>query len=135
MYYGLPAAGVICLSLLNQSFATRYGEHRKTEVFQNLSVLVAEVEKGALVHSEDSNYALLARATQTVKGLIGRILTGELTKTTSNQSAYEPTEEVSMAFDEDSGAPWANQNLWDFEMDFWLNLAEHPTLAGIDYEL
>ena len=49
-YYGLPAAGIISLSLLDQSL-TRLPSHSSTsKACQDLSVLVAAVETGALVH-------------------------------------------------------------------------------------
>ena len=50
----------------------------------------------------------------------------------TSHSAHDPTQELSTSFREEDWAPWANQDSWDFEFDFWLNLAEHPNLAGMD---
>ena len=106
-----------------------YGQQTKTGVLQNLTVLVAEVETGALVHTEDPNYALLARATQTIQSLISRIFTGELTKPAPTRLIEAVSLPVADDDVDEETAYWINQNPWDFEMDFWNNLAEHPILA------
>ncbi|KAF2138152.1 uncharacterized protein K452DRAFT_235039 [Aplosporella prunicola CBS 121167] len=107
VYYGLAAAGILCHALLDKSFG-------ESQVIQDLSVLVAEVNKGALVHIEDPNYALLSRAAQTIKNLLDKVLSND----------YDPL-----------SSPTAHEwNLHDFSADFWFHLAEHPFLASPDYE-
>lgn len=132
MYYGLPAAGVICLSLLNQSFATGRTKVPVMKCFQDLSVLVTEVETGALVDLEDPNYPLLTKATRTIKTILNRTLLN----TTANTPQIPPEPDLhSDAFpvpNEEDWAPWQNPDNWEFETDFWTNLAEHPIFAEND---
>lgn len=125
-YYGLPAAGIVCLSLLNRSFSST--DVSLAEVIQNLNVLVAEVESGAFISFEHPNYCVLSHAAQTIKNVLGRMLSGEITNDpmTSNISAH------TRADGQEDWMPWVAQDSWDFEIDFWRNLAEHPTLAELD---
>lgn len=97
------------------------------DVVQNLNVLVAEVETGAFVHFEHPNYALLARAAQTIKDVLSRVLCGEFS---SNLVASEAIAQTFPA----GRVDWMPDS-WDFEIDFWRNLAEHPTLVGVDSAL
>lgn len=128
-YYGLPAAGTICLSLIKGSLTATSSEISNAEVFQNLSVLVAEVESGAFVSFEHPNYLLLSRAVQTIKSVLSRILSGELNNSTANEPAPRD-----VATEPADWIPW-NDQTWDFEIDFWRNLAEHPMLAAGDPSL
>ncbi|EME78214.1 uncharacterized protein MYCFIDRAFT_145138 [Pseudocercospora fijiensis CIRAD86] len=131
-YYSLPAAGIICLSLLNRSIAMSEGETSISQVIQDLSVLVAHLESGVLIDHGEPNYALLSGATATVKGILGRVLSPfakELHHTT-----HRPTAPADVLGAEDLD-PWlastAEQNaLENFELDFWLHLSEHPELVG-----
>lgn len=127
-YYGLPAAGMNCLSLLTNKLSTR-----TARVFRDLNLLVAEVEKGALVHPEDPDYPLLSKATQTIDVILNRVLSDsaaphEVNAANSGDILSSPTGGVEWM-------PWANQDFWDFETDFWLNLSEHPMLAETDHDL
>ncbi|KPM44441.1 hypothetical protein AK830_g2066 [Neonectria ditissima] len=129
-YYGLAAAGVICLSLLYGPQAILNHGVAISTVFQHLSVLVAEVEIGTLVCKEDANYALLEGATRTIKSLLDRLLSGRmgaqlLSQPTGNVLPCPPT-----LLNDGSWNPWDHSNVQDFEVDFWLTLAEHPFLVG-----
>lgn len=97
-------------------------------MIQDLNVLVAVVETGVLIHPIDPNYALLSRATLTIKSLLRRLLTRD------TRQLPAPPETGSLLPNPTTLAPptwnlWDNQHLQDFEVDFWLNLAEHPFLT------
>jgi len=162
-YYGLPAAGIICLSLLNQPSTLQQAGVSISRVFQDLGVLVAQVDTGALITVENPNYALMAAATRTVKSILDRLSISVATTTTAtaaatqNQSNVAPipattsgggggdgsdgnvgsSGEVGMNLEpwqpvvQEDWTPWIQQNAWDFELDFWNELAEHPILMDL----
>ncbi|KAF1979251.1 hypothetical protein BU23DRAFT_576901 [Bimuria novae-zelandiae CBS 107.79] len=127
-YYGLAAAGIICLSLLKQGPTLFDNGFSKAQMIQDLNVLVAVVDAGVWIHPIDANYALLSRATLTIKSLLRRLLIKDARQL---PGPVETNPSLS-----DLAAPssanwnlWDNQHLQDFEVDFWLNLAEHPFLT------
>lgn len=127
----MSAAGVICMWLLNQSSRAQHSDIDMSKVFQNLSVLVAEMDTGVLIETDDPNYKLLVDASKTIGCLLSRLLHGRLSIQNSRQLT-SPTSSSTML---DSGDfqgwnAWDGHTLQDFESDFWLNLAEHPFLAG-----
>lgn len=134
-YYGMAAAGIVCLSLLNQPFLSNNSKISMATVIQDLNVLVAEIETGALVHLEDPNYALLASSTRTIKSLLSRLLSGELTRLPSDQPVTDPSLPLPEVSSEETWSWWDDHNLQDFEIDFWADLAEHPLLVGTENEL
>lgn len=97
-------------------------------VFQDLNTLVAIVDSNSLVDVEDPNYALLARATLTIRSLLSR----------SSEATWRDMQRVHRQATVSPRPPTVNLegsdtwdfHLQDFEVDFWLNLAEHPFLAG-----
>lgn len=96
-------------------------------MIQDLNVLVAVVDTGVLIHPIDPNYALLSRATLTIKSLLRRLLTRD------SRQLPAPSESDPLLPHQTTPTPanwnlWDNQHLQDFEVDFWLNLAEHPFL-------
>ncbi|OAA53676.1 Fungal transcriptional regulatory protein [Cordyceps fumosorosea ARSEF 2679] len=158
-YYGLSAAGVISLWLLHQSSASTsklqpqpHPNVDTSRVFQSLSVLVAEMEKGVLIETDDPNYKLLLDASKTIGCLLRRLFQdrvappqieeasgggsgGVATAAAAAVAARSPTSAAAIAEMEDAAQdagwnPWDGHTLQDFESDFWLNLAEHPFLAG-----
>ena len=122
---------MICLSLLNGTISTTSADVSAAEVVQSLNVLVAQVESGAFAPVEHPNYALLSHAGKTIKNVLGRVISGVPTSTEVASNVVPPTSQAS----HDDWMPWVNQDAWDFEIDFWRNLAEHPTLAGMDPSL
>ncbi|KAF2112247.1 hypothetical protein BDV96DRAFT_497984 [Lophiotrema nucula] len=129
-YYGLAAAGIVCLSLINRSFPEVDGDISATKAVQDLSVLVAQVETGALVHVDDPNHALLTKATVTIKSLLNRLLSAQLAKPPPDLAANASLPLDPLLHTEGDWIPWDTQNWQDFEVDFWSNLAEHPFLTG-----
>ncbi|KAF2225364.1 hypothetical protein BDZ85DRAFT_194237 [Elsinoe ampelina] len=131
-YYGLAAAGMICLALLNPSLRIHF-EAEMPKVIQDLQVLVAQVETGALVRFEEANFGLLDAATRTIQNLLNRIITGKLPHYLLNGSAQtstQPNDNQSEVFWD----TWTHNELPDFEADFWLNLGEHPLLIDVEQD-
>ncbi|KAJ5293032.1 uncharacterized protein N7443_008985 [Penicillium atrosanguineum] len=129
-YYGLSAAGLISLTLINQSYAMEALHTGMSKVFQDLSILVGEVEHGTLVYVDSPNYSLLVRATQTIKSLLHRMLSPLHNKTTAtgNQPIELAESEQMAALDDATWGLWDNNSLQDFEINFWDHLAGHPFL-------
>ncbi|GKZ85533.1 hypothetical protein AnigIFM56816_011501 [Aspergillus niger] len=129
-YYGLSAAGMICLTLVNRSFAIGSFATSYSKIFQELSILAAEIERGTLVYVDSPNYALLARATQTIKAILDRMMTpsDNTVVAPDNQHEGAAASEQRDALDDGSWGLWDNTNLQEFELSFWHNLAGHPSL-------
>ena len=96
------------------------------DLIQNLNVLVAEVQCATFVSFSHPNYALLASAAGIIKSVLERVLAGQLPQNLAADD-IAPIEDTS-----NDWMPWIAQDFWDSEIDFWRNLAEHPTLAGTD---
>ncbi|KAK1625164.1 hypothetical protein BDP81DRAFT_474529 [Colletotrichum phormii] len=127
--YGLPAAGVISLALLKANAESDVFLHSRSKMIQDLCrigspirpVLVAETRTGAWIQAGEPNFALFTRETGTIQTMLDSLLalrsSAEEAQTT-NDAPLEVWE------------PYSNHELWDFEMEFWSNLAEHPTLLS-----
>lgn len=118
--YGLPAAGIVSLALLSPA-TMESPSYSRSKMIQDLSVLVAEAKTGAWIQAGEPNFALFTRATRTIQSLLDSLLTAR------PHASKIPGLDSSLIGEWD---PYANSQLWDFEMDFWANLAEHPTLLG-----
>ncbi|KAJ0116896.1 hypothetical protein J7T55_003310 [Diaporthe amygdali] len=118
--YGLPAAGVISLALLKAT-ASDMLLHSRSKMIQDLSVLVAEIKTGAWIQAGEPNFALFTRATRTIQALLDSLLAARPVTAATQTSRNEQAE---------IWEPYTNHQVWDFEMEFWSNLAEHPTLLG-----
>lgn len=126
-HFGLPAAGVISLALLRRS-GTSTPAKIKSQMIQSLCVLVAEVRSGAIISPENPKFELFTRATRTISSILDSSLT------------LAPPVRVSMANLQDNASfdistnwnPDISFEPWDFEADFWENLATHPTIAGMN---
>ncbi|PYH71887.1 Zn(II)2Cys6 transcription factor [Aspergillus vadensis CBS 113365] len=130
-YYGLSAAGMICLTLVKRSFAIQSFTPSFSKIFQELSILAAEIERGTLVYIDSPNYALLARATQTIKAILDRMMmpSSDNTMVASDNRIEHPTASVQReTLDDGSWWLWDNTNLQEFELSFWHHLAGHPSL-------
>lgn len=99
------------------------------KIVQDLSVLVAQVETGVLVDLTDPNYAPFSNAAQAITNVLQRVLTrNSMVNTFPQGQDTSPLD--SFVPQELDWAPWtAGQHACDFELDFWLNLAEHPALS------
>lgn len=131
IYYGVPAAGILCLALLHHP--DYFAEERcsLTTIVQNLSVFVSGIEIGALVQFEFANFELLSKAAQTVKSVLRRVLSQHDLGSAHDQKQKVHAPEIP-ELNSEEWVPWSEQGNWDFEIDFWSNLAEHPFLADPD---
>lgn len=97
---------------------------------QDLSVLVAHVDSGVLIDSSDPDYALLAAATRAIQTILDKVLNREIGRSTATQQDETPAIVPIDAGEE--WFPWSAGENWDFEVDFWTTLVEHPVLAASD---
>lgn len=117
--YGLPAAGVLSLALLNFTVVQTIS-HSRSKIVQALSVLVAEVGTGAWIQVGDPNFALFSRATRTIQSLLDSLLVARPSDVPRGlRNSFVDGWDVHT-----SSQPW------EFELDFWANLAEHPNLLS-----
>jgi hypothetical protein len=94
------------------------------KMLQNLTVLYTEVTIGAWIQAGDANYLLFEQATSTIKILLE-------SKTLWGPSQTQPgPPSISQTSELGQWDPYFELQPWDFEMNFWANLAEHPTLLG-----
>ncbi|KAI5456826.1 hypothetical protein BGZ63DRAFT_396226 [Mariannaea sp. PMI_226] len=128
VYFGLSAAGVICLTLLQHSPTPEHEVIISPKALRDLGVLVAEVEVGTLVYKEDANYALLAGATKTIKAILDKLASTKLHQQRSNRAPLDITAQPIVEGSDGSWGPWGSSNFQDFEFNFWHTLSEHPFL-------
>ncbi|KAL6856629.1 hypothetical protein J3F83DRAFT_752239 [Trichoderma novae-zelandiae] len=121
--YGLPAAGIISLALLN-STAPDSRQFSRSKMIQALSVLVAEITIGSWIQPGEPNFALFSQATRTIQSLLDS-LTALKVPSGANDSQQLLGSDVA-----DNWDPYINSQSWELEMDFWASLAEHPTLIN-----
>ena len=119
--FGLPAAGVLALELLQHSQAgVRPPDHLpRSEVVQNLSRLIAYIKP--LVLKEDANYILCVQARWVIQRILDQVLSLPFTVPTPRTGDADENIHVS----EESWFLGAQS-----EPDFWKRLPEHPLLAS-----
>ncbi|KAJ9622825.1 hypothetical protein H2204_011434 [Knufia peltigerae] len=132
-HYGLPAAGVICFSMLRPSF---WQPDARTldvpKILQDLSVFASEIQLGGLLQPGDPNYALLHRATSAIQSLLRVALSssGRIAdfRNPDNFSQNVPQHDNQHQIDLSSFNFPAYTDFWGCELDFWQDLDEHPLL-------
>lgn len=134
-YYGLAAAGVLCLALLYKTFDRAAPDATPSRSIRDLSVLVAEIETGALLQPEDPNYALLSAAARTIKSLLDRLIADKFTTQPDALILTETAAQYPRRYSNEELALWDMHGLQDFDPGFWLNLSEHPFLLSPESEL
>lgn len=93
------------------------------KVIRDLGIVVTEVELGTIVQPMEPNYALLSRATDTIKKFLIRF------HSQVRQAGPIKCQDIPQTMPE--RAFWDLQSQlepWDFEINFWDNLAEHPSM-------
>lgn len=124
MYYGLPAAGILCLALLKGAFRNR-SSTAISKAHRELHVLVAHVDASALADVDEPNHALLAEATATIKVVVK----SALLQAQRDTGVAMEGEDLMLPQSTETWMPWPGIDSWDFELPFWTNLAEHPSLS------
>ena len=135
VHYGLPAAGVICFSMLRPSF-WRYSTQTLSipKMLQDLGVFASEIQLGGLLQVGHPNYALLYRATSTIQSLLRAALSSSGPIADLRRTDYL-NESLSQLESQHQVEP-ANFNLpaltdflgCEYDFDFWQDLGEHPLL-------
>ncbi|KAH7243815.1 hypothetical protein B0J15DRAFT_565102, partial [Fusarium solani] len=122
-HYGLPAAGIILLAMLNPHSTPPCLRTTRSSVLQDLTVLTLEIEKGTVAKAGDANYALLTKATQTIHRFLDFTL--------SDKRAVQLTTVPQLPEGLQNAGTWEQQLGQDFlesELSFWDNMADHPSL-------
>ncbi|KAJ5348782.1 Transcription factor [Penicillium brevicompactum] len=125
-HYGLPAVGIILLSMLKQRHTLNEVRASRSKTLLNLGILVAQVQIGSLVRRGDPNYALVSKATQTIERFLDSV------HREGTQIAAQPPSNPGVNGEWDT---FFSQDLCDFETVFWENLADHPSLLASDHAL
>jgi hypothetical protein len=120
-HYGLPAAGILLVDGLRQSNKACFAWRCRRRLWQDFSVLVAEVQAGSVVREGDANYALLYKAAQTIQHFLDCSSDDESHQVNST----EAMEEVSSS---EAWFSFLNPDPWSLEIGFWDSLGKHPFL-------
>lgn len=99
----------------------------RTRVLQDMSLYVAEIQRGTIVNKGDPIYVLLSKATETIQRLLDSFYCGSPDINLGER--YEGQGEL------EDWTTMLGQDLWDFEAGFWQNLANHPSLGAFDPNL
>lgn len=92
------------------------------KVVRDLGVVVTLVELGTIVRDSEPNYALLSKATNTIKKFLDRLYVRDVhvgAEATIVSEGFSPIDLWNMQ---------SQLEPWDFEANFWDRLAEHPCL-------
>ncbi|KAM5349440.1 hypothetical protein ACJ41O_005945 [Fusarium nematophilum] len=118
-HYGLPAIGIIMIAMLRRNMPRDGLQDAK--VIRDLGIVVTEVDLGTIVRPTEPNYALLSRATDTIKKFLIRFHTRDMEY--DRGRGLDITRTMPDSWDLQS-----QLEPWDFEIDFWNSLAEHPSM-------
>ncbi|KAI1321720.1 putative Zn(II)2Cys6 transcription factor [Xylariaceae sp. FL0255] len=129
-YYGLTAAGVICLALLNQRLVMAVNTVSRSQVIQNLSVLVAELSAGSIVPRTEPNYVLLVSAARTMRALLDRVLSNDAPQVATNQDMAAVESPIGNNANSMDWLTWEYNTAQDFDIEFWQSLVDHPFIFG-----
>ncbi|KAF4883836.1 hypothetical protein CGCF415_v013930 [Colletotrichum fructicola] len=124
-HYGLPAAGMILLAMAAQLEIPALVTTR-AKLLRDLTVLAAEIERGRIVKLEDPNYALSAKAAQTINCFLDSVFNDDRRHDCA-LGANLPDSSAQTA-DEILWAEALEPEVWDSELTFWQGLADHPSV-------
>lgn len=130
-YYGLAAAGVLCIALLYNTLDQGKSHVTAAKTIRDLSVLVVEIEAGLFTQPEDPNFALLSGAARTINNLLDRLITDKFTAPIESQRGTDTALQMSNNyFDTSCYFSLETQGVSEFDPAFWLSLSEHPLLLS-----
>lgn len=124
VYYGLSAAGILCLALLRPSFLFVQEHIDASQILRDLAVLTGVIDKGSLVDAEDANYALLAAAIKAIKSVLDRVDMNSLNYGSPRQIMEEPTAPDLTAASNGSWDSWYFNYFQDLQNPFWQTIAQ-----------
>ncbi|KAI1634641.1 hypothetical protein F4809DRAFT_651732 [Biscogniauxia mediterranea] len=125
--YGLPAAGILLLAMLRQVGIPGCPRVSQARVLQDLGIFVAEIERGTAVSPEEPDYALISKATQTIHRFLNASQSGERFTTIDTAAKDQEQSQETTGWT----LPWEHDT-WGFEIGFWQELADHPSLYNLD---
>ncbi|KAI8398440.1 hypothetical protein FOFC_19651 [Fusarium oxysporum] len=124
-HYGLPAAGIILLVMLNSHATPPNLRASRSRVLQDLAVLTTEIERGTIAKAGDPNHGLLTKAAQTIHRFLNQTLSDE-----SSCQLYAAPPVPERPHDEVMWEQQFGQEIRESEFSFWEGIADHPFLDG-----
>ncbi len=121
----MPAAGILLLDSLRQPNRLRSVWRFRRRLWQDFSVLVAEIQAGSVAPESDANYALLYKAAQTIQHFL-------------DSSSDDRPQQVNSVEMLEGGSPiedWfssLNPDPWSLEIGFWDNLGRCSSLSDLN---
>ena len=91
----------------------------QNRIWQDLHVLVAEIQMGSIVRPGEPSYALLSKATQTIQSFLESLRVDRVVEQPETHAV-------------DEWFPHWSPDPWNLEIGFWQDLAEHPFIAGAE---
>ncbi|CAG9954335.1 unnamed protein product [Clonostachys rosea f. rosea IK726] len=122
--YGLPAIGILLMSLIRQHRTGTNSWATQTHTLRNLSVFVAEIELGTIIRPGDPNYKLLIKATRIIRGFLDSPNSGD-------GQLYDKLGLSSSALDSIEFDPHIGIDTLDFEFGFWQDIADLTSFRDI----
>ncbi|EXM14809.1 hypothetical protein V3481_018353 [Fusarium oxysporum f. sp. vasinfectum] len=124
-HYGLPAAGIILLVMLNSHATPPNLRASRSRVLQDLAVLTTEIKRGTIAKAGDPNHGLLTKAAQTIHRFLNQTLSDE-----SSCQLYAAPLVPERPHDEVMWEQQFGQEIRESEFSFWEGIADHPFLDG-----
>jgi hypothetical protein len=98
---------------------------RRGRVWEDFTILVAEIRMGSFIHEWDPNYALLSKATQTIQRFLD-------SSKNDDDDILDSTAAPEAIPSSDDWFSLLNPDPWNLEMGFWSNLGEHSSFSNMD---
>ncbi|KAH8429018.1 uncharacterized protein LDX57_006689 [Aspergillus melleus] len=77
-YYGLPAAGILLLALLDERASPSTPRLTEPRTLQHLTILAAELQAGSIIRPREPNFELMSKAMQTIQSFLDTITSESL---------------------------------------------------------
>ncbi|VUC29055.1 unnamed protein product [Clonostachys rosea] len=122
--YGLPAIGILLMSLIRPHRTGTNSWAAQTHTLRNLSVFVAEIELGTIVRAGEPNYKLLIKATRIIRGFLDSPSPGE-------DQLYDKLGHPSSVLGSAEFDPHIGIDTLDFELGFWQDIADLTSFRDV----
>lgn len=121
--FGLPAAGVLALHLLQEKPGANPAFNRG-KVVQDLSVFISCLR---FAHAPgDGNYQLTEQARKTLQQILDKVLSADFQPSSQPAPILTPN---SSALPDDMIYDFGWTETTNFDADFWMNLPDHPIMS------
>lgn len=145
--FGLAAAGVLALELLQQSAPhhTDSVDFPRSQVIQQLSVMISSID--SVIRPSHGNYEICLQAKKSISAILDTVLSNSKNASSNvgSQSVNEQSTEgangallansAGIIQDSETEVPRLDDQQWledNFDLDFWTNLEDHPLLTWPD---